>query len=156
MEINVTLIGQMITFILFVWFTKRFVWPPVITALKDRQAKIADGLAAAERGHEELARALESAQLTIKKSKDEAANFILEAKKQADVILDHARVQAREEGQRIIQQSHSEVKHMIAEAKEDLRQQVAAIALVGAEKILQSSVDSKTHQSMLEKLAEEI
>lgn len=156
MNINLTLIGQMITFALFVWFTKQFVWPPVMKALRDRQAKIADGLAAAERGHLELARALEEAALAIKKSKDEAGNIVLEAKKQSDMILDNARQQAREEGQRIIQQAHTEVQHMIAEAKEDLRKQVATIALAGAEKILQSSIDSSTHHAMLEKLAEEI
>ena len=156
MDINVTLLGQMITFILFVWFTKRFVWPPVITALKDRQAKIADGLAAAERGHEELAQALKEAAQTIKKSQEEAGRIILESKKQSDVILDQARQGAREEGQRIIQQTHAEVQHMIAQAKEELRKQVATIALAGAEKILQGSIDSTTHRGMLEKLAEEI
>lgn len=156
MNINLTLLGQMITFALFVVFTKQFVWPPIIKALKERQAKIADGLAAAERGHLELARALEESALAIKQSKDDAGNIILDAKKQSDVILDHARVQAREEGQRIIAQAHAEVQHMIAQAKEELRKQVASIALAGAEKILQSSIDSKSHQGMLEKLAEEI
>lgn len=156
MNINVTLFGQMITFILFVWFTKRFVWPPIIKALKDRQSKIADGLAAAELGHVELTQAREESKQIIKKSKDEAGNIILEAKKQSDVILDQARQFAREEGQRIIQQAHAEVQHMVAQAKEVLRKQVATIALTGAEKILESSIDSNVHQSMLEKLAEEI
>lgn len=156
MDINVTLFGQMITFLLFVWFTKRFVWPPVIKALKDRQSKIADGLAAAERGHVELAQALEEAKQMIKKTKDEAANIILEAKKQSDVVLDQARMLAREEGQRIIQQAHAEVQHMVMQAKETLRKEVATIALAGAEKILESSIDSNAHRGMLEKLAEEI
>lgn len=156
MDINVTLFGQMITFVLFVWFTKRFVWPPVIQALKDRQSKIADGLAAAERGHVELAQALEEANQMIKKTKEEAGNIILEAKKQSDVILDQARILAREEGQRIIQQAHAEVQHMVMQAKETLRKQVATIALAGAEKILESSIDSNVHRGMLEKLAEEI
>lgn len=156
MNINATLFGQMITFMLFVWFTKQYVWPPVIKALKDRQSKIADGLAAAERGHVELAEAQKDASFTIKKSKEEAGGIILDAKKQADVILDQARQNAREEGQRIIQQAHAEVQHMIAQAKEELRKQVAAIALVGAEKILQGSIDTTTHRNMLEKLAEEI
>jgi F-type H+-transporting ATPase subunit b len=155
-NINATLFGQMITFILFVWFTKRYVWPPVFKALKERQSKIADGLAAAERGHVELADALKEASLNIKKSKEEAGGIILDSKKQADVILDQARQNAREEGQRIIQQAHAEVQHMIAQAKEELRKQVAAIALAGAEKILQGSIDTSTHRGMLEKLAEEI
>lgn len=156
MDINVTLIGQMITFILFVWFTKQFVWPPVIRALKDRQAKIADGLAAAERGHVELAHAKEAATQAVNDSKNEAGRLVLEAKKQSDHILDQARQQAREEGQRIIQQAHAEIEHMIAEAKETLRKQIAGIVLVGAEKILESQINPALHQGLLDKLAQEI
>lgn len=156
MNINLTLFGQMITFILFVWFTKQFVWPPIVKALKDRQAKIADGLAAAERGHLELQQAQEQARLEIKRSKNEAADIILESKKQADTLLEHARQQAREEGRRIIQQAHAEVAHMVSEAKETLRKQVATIALQAAEKVLAHSIDPALHHKMLEELAQEI
>lgn len=156
MDINLTLLGQMITFIMFVWITKRFIWPPVIKALKDRQAKIADGLAAAEKGHLELSRAKELVAAEIKSSKEEGASIILEAKKQADAIVDHARQQAHDEGQRIIQQAHAEVEQMVLQAKESLRGQVASIAMVGAEKILGRSIDAGIHQSMLDKLAQEI
>lgn len=156
MNINVTLIGQMITFLLFVWFTKRYVWPPVIKALKERQAKIADGLAAAERGHLELSRAQEQIALQLKESKEAAAGIIVEAKKQADSIVDASRQQAHEEGVRIIQQARTEVEHMVQQAKEGLRQQVASIAMMGAEKVLERSIDPKAHQDMLKKLAQEI
>lgn len=156
MNINLTLIGQMITFILFVWFTKQFVWPPLILALKERQRKIADGLAAAERGHIELAQAKEQAIQQLKESKNEGANIIVEARKQADSIVDSARQQAREEGARIIEQAHSEVEHLVEQAKEGLRKQVATLAMFGAEKILEHSIDAKTHHDMLEKLAQEI
>ncbi|MBN9289360.1 MAG: F0F1 ATP synthase subunit B [Gammaproteobacteria bacterium 39-13] len=156
MNINVTLIGQMITFLLFVWFTKQFVWPPVIKALKERQAKIADGLAAAERGHLELSRAQEQVTAMLKEGKEAAAGIIVEAKKQADSIVDASRQQAHEEGVRIIQQAHLEVGQMVLQAKESLRKQVASIALVGAEKVLERTIDPKAHQDMLEKLAQEI
>lgn len=156
MDINLTLLGQMITFIMFVWITKRFIWPPVIKALKDRQAKIADGLAAAEKGHLELQRAKEQIALELKGSKEEGASIVLEAKKQADAIVDHARQQAHDEGQRIIQQAHAEVEQMVLQAKESLRSQVASIAMVGAEKILGRSIDAGIHQNMLDKLAQEI
>ena len=156
MNLNLTLLGQMTTFVLFVWITKRFVWPPIFQALKERQAKIADGLAAAEKGHAELARAKEQIALNLKQSKDEGATIVLEARKQADSIVDAARQQAHEEGQRIIQQSHAEVEQMVAQAKESLRKQIATIALFGAEKVLERSVDLNAHQQMLDKLAEEI
>jgi F-type H+-transporting ATPase subunit b len=155
-DINLTLFGQMITFVLFVWITKRFIWPPVIKALKDRQAKIADGLAAAEKGHLELQRAKEQIAVELKASKEEGAGIILEAKKQADTIVDHARQQAHDEGLRIITQAHAEVDQMVLQAKEALRGQVASLAMFGAEKILERSVDSGVHQNMLDKLAEEI
>lgn len=156
MNINLTLFGQMITFLLFVWFTKQFVWPPVIKALKDRQAKIAEGLAAAEKGHLELSLAKEQAQRLMQQGKTEAANIVSQAHKQSDAIVDAARRQAHEEGQRIITQAHSEVEHMIEQAKEGLRKQVSSIAIIGAEKVLGRSIDPATHQNMLDKLAQEI
>ena len=156
MDINATLVGQMITFGLFVWFTMRFVWPPLMKALKDRQAKIADGLAAAERGHLELAQAKEQIAQDLKQSKDDAANIIVAAKKQADILVDAARQQAHEEGQRIIQQAQAELDQLVANAKENLRKQVATIALFGAQKVLERSIDPNVHHDMLEKLAQEI
>jgi len=155
-NINLTLFGQMITFLLFVWFTKQFIWPPVIKALKDRQEKIADGLAAAEKGQVELLEAHEQKARLIKEGKQDASNIILEAKKQADGILDVARQHAREEGHRIIATAHAEIEHMVLQAKDQLRKQVATIALVGAEKVLERTIDVGIHQDLLEKLAQEI
>lgn len=155
-SINMTLIGQMITFLLFVGFTKKFVWPPMIRALKDRQAKIADGLAAAERGHMELARAKESALAEVKRAKEEAGHLLIDAKKQSDQIIDRARQKAHEEGLRIISQAQADIEQQVLQAKENLRRQVATIALFGAERVLEKAVDSTSHQAMLEQLAEEI
>ncbi len=156
MNINITLLGQMITFLLFVWFTKALVWPPVIKALKDRQAKIADGLAAAERGQLELVNALHQADLDIKEGKQQATNIIVESQKRADYLIDEARQKAHEEAQRIIEQAHAEIAQMVLDAKETLRKQVATLALFGAEKILERSIDGEAHHAMLEKFAEEI
>jgi F-type H+-transporting ATPase subunit b len=155
-SINLTLLGQMITFLLFVWFTKAFVWPPLIKALKERQEKIADGLAAAERGRQELVQAKEQNLLSLKKTIEEAADIIVTAKKQADNIIETARLQAKEEELRIIKQGHTEVEHMASQAKETLRKQVGALAIMGAQKILEHAVDEKAHNAMLEKLAQEI
>lgn len=156
MSINATLFGQMITFLLFVWFTKKFVWPPLVNALKERQTKIADGLAAAERGHVELCEAQAEIALLRKQAKEEAANITLDAQKQADAIVENARHQAREEGQRLILQARAEVEHMVNVARESLRKQVAGIALLGAEKILGHNIDLKAHNDMLDKLQMEI
>lgn len=156
MKINATLIGQMITFALFVWFTYRFVWPPIIKALKDRQSKIADGLAAAERGHVELEQSQAKAAQLLKEGKDQGAQIVLEAQKQADRIVDAARQQAHDEGLRIIQQAQAEVEHMIEQAREGLRKEIATIAMLGAQKVLEHSVDEQAHTAMLEKLAQEL
>lgn len=156
MSINLTLIGQMITFLLFVWFTKAFVWPPLIKALNDREEKIADGLAAAERGRQELTQATEQVALLLKKAREEATNIVVGAKKQADSIVEAARLQAKEEELRIIAQGHAEVDHLTAQAKETLRKQVANLALEGAERILQQTISPAAHSAMLEQLAQEI
>jgi F-type H+-transporting ATPase subunit b len=155
-SINLTLLGQMITFLLFVWFTQRFVWPPLMKALKDRQDKIAAGLAAAEKGHAALMEAEQKIASQLKDSKTTANEIISGAKKQADAIVDGARTNAHEEASRIIQQANAEVAHMVEEAKESLRKQVATLALRGAEKILSQAVDPATHQAMLDQLAKEM
>lgn len=156
MSINATLFGQMITFLLLVMFTKRFIWPPINKALVERQEKIADGLAAAERGHLELKRAQEESSNAIKEGQGKASKIILEAQKQADYIVDEARRKAHDEGQRIIEQAHNEVNQMVSEAKEALRKRVTEIALLGAEKLLEKNIDQASHTQMLDRLAQEI
>lgn len=156
MNINLTLLGQMITFILFIWFTKALVWPPIMKALKDREGKIADGLAAAEKGHLVLAEAQEQSEKSIKEGQEAASQIILEAQKQADHIVEAARQKAHEEGQRIIGQAHNEIENMVQEAREGLRQRFAEMTLLGAEKVLEKSIDPSVHQSMLNKLVQEI
>ena len=156
MNIGLTLIGQMITFLLFVLFTKRYVWPPLQKALQERQAKIVDGLAAAERGHHDLALAQEAAAKQIKTAKGEAAEILDGAKKQAASLIDTAKEQAREEGQRLLEKAEGDVEQMFTQAREQLRKQVANIAILGAEKVLERQVDEASNQALLDKLVNEL
>jgi len=156
MSINATLFGQMLTFALFVWFTMKFVWPPVMRALQERQDKIADGLAAAERGQQELKLAQEKATQQIRDAKDQAAEIIDHANLRAGHVVEESKIQARKEARHIIEQAHAEIVQEVNQAKEALRQQVAAIAISGAEKILERNIDEAANNELLQKLIEEI
>ena len=156
MNLNFTLVAQSIAFALFIWFTVRFIWPPLLAAIEERQTKIADGLAAADKG----ARSLEEAQLRIQTMVEEArvqARQILDqAQTRAGGIVDEARVSADQERERIIQSARADVDQQINKARDELRGQVAAIAVAGAEKILAREIDPRTHHDLLNKLAEQI
>ncbi len=152
MSITITLLGQMITFALFVWFTMRFVWPPVTKALEERQARIAEGLAAGERGHRDLELARESVKNHLKEAKIECQHLIEAAKKQAHHLLEQAKVQAKEFNERQKIQSESEIEVMVQQAKDELRSQVADLALLSAEKILAKKIDDQTHHEMVDAL----
>lgn len=156
MSINMTLIGQMITFLLFVYFTKRFVMPHVQVALADRQQKIADGLAAAERGHRDLELAQESATKKIKSAKKDAEKLIEEAKTHAIQIIENAKEDAQKENERLKAKAQSDLELMAAQAQEALRKQAAALALFGAEKILAKNIDEAANQELLNDLIKEI
>ena len=156
MSITITLLGQMITFGLFVWFTMRFVWPPVTKALQERQARIAEGLAAAERGHRDLELAQESAKKHLKDAKTQCHDLIEDAKKQAQYIIDLAKMQTKELTDRQKLQAQSEIEVMVQQAKDVLRTQVAEIAVLGAEKILGKNIDDNTHHGMVDALIEEL
>lgn len=156
MNIGVTLFGQMITFLLFVMITKRYIFPPLQQALAQRQAKIADGLAAAQRGHHDLALAQASAIKQIKEAKQSALQIVDEAHKQASALIDAAKQQAQEDRHLLLQKSHSEVEQMVAQAKESLRHQVSTLALLGAEKILSRHIDKAANEELLNKLVDEL
>jgi len=155
-NINATLLGQMITFALFVWFTMKFVWPLVSTALEERQAKVADGLAAAERGHRDLELSQTKAKDTLREAREEITRLTDVARSNADQILEQAKVKAAEEAKRTIARSQEEVSRMVLEAKQQLQSEVAALAVLGAERILARSIDASIHNDMLEKLAKEL
>lgn len=156
MDINLTLIGQAIAMAVFVWFCMKYVWPLLLAMIEERQQKIADGLAAADKGN----RALEDAQLRIQAMVDEAraqARGILDqAQSRANGIVEEARSAADQERDRIIQSGKAEVDQQINRARDELRGQVAAIAVAGAEKILAREIDPRTHQDLLTKLAAQI
>lgn len=156
MSINATLIAQLITFALFVWFTMRYVWPPLNQALEERQAKIADGLAAAERGHRELDLAQERVKDELKQAKAQSAQIIENANRRADQMIEDAKSQARIEGQRLVDQAKAEILREVEQAKSALRQQVGAIAIYGAEQILAKEIDESANSDILNKLIEKI
>jgi F-type H+-transporting ATPase subunit b len=155
-NITATLIGQMLFFVVFVAFTMKFVWPLITTAMAERQKKIADGLAAADRAAHSLELAQEKAAAALREAKAEAGRIIELANKRAAEIVDEGKQQARTEGERILTAAKAEVDQEAHRAREQLRKQVSALAVAGAEKILAKSVDQKSHSDLLEKLAAEL
>ena len=156
MDINMTLIGQTIAMIVFVWFCMKFIWPPLLEAIEERQEKIAEGLAAADKGQESL-----------EKATAEATGIIEDARKQATTILDQANARANEivaegksdgvkERERQLSAAKAEIEQEANRAREELRGQVSAIAIASAEKILDREIDSKQHEDILGKLAAEL
>jgi F-type H+-transporting ATPase subunit b len=156
MNINATLIGQSISFIFFVWFTMKFVWPPIMSALEERKKKIADGLAAAERGKHEQALAEQRATEVIAEAKQEASNIIAQAQKRANEIVEEAKETARTEGDRIVASANAEIEQEVNRAKESLRGQVVSIAVAGAGKVLKREIDAKAHDDLLQDLVSQI
>lgn len=153
MNLNYTIFGQMLAFALFVAFCMKYVWPPLIHAISDRQRRIADGLNAAEKAKADLADAQAQVKHEIDAAKAQAAQLIEQANRRAAQLIEEARVQAAAEGERIRQQSQEAVDNDIHQAREALRQQVAALAVEGAEKILNQQVDANAHDAMLKQLA---
>ena len=156
MNINLTLIGQSITFFVFVWFCLKFVWPPIMGALEERTKKIADGLAAAERGAHEKELAEKKATATIADAKTQAQEILAQAQKRSNEIVDEAKDTAKAEGDRLVVAAQAEIDLEINRAKEQMREQVVAIAIQGAEKILKREVDQAAHSNALKELASQI
>lgn len=156
MNINATLIGQAISFIFFVWFCMKFVWPPIMSALEERKKKIADGLAAAERGKHEQELAEQRAKEVIGEAKQEASNIIAQAQKRASEIVDEAKETARAEAERIVAAANAEIEQEVNRAKEHLRGQVVSIAVAGAGKVLNREIDDKAHNDLLSDLVSQI
>lgn len=153
MNINSTLIGQSIAFAIFVVFCMKFVWPPLVAAIAERQRKIADGLNAAEKAKADLVSAEQAAEKELVAAKAKAASLIEQANRNANQMIEDAKVQAHAEGERIRQQAREAIDQEINQAREKLRSQVAELAVLGAEKILQEKVNQEAHASMLNQLA---
>ena len=156
MNINATMLGQMIAFAFFVWFCMKYVWPPLTAALAERQKRIAEGLEAADKASRDLEQAQEKVAEQLNEAKAQAANIIDQANKRATQIVEEAKEQGREEGQRMIAGAQAEIEQEVNRAKEQLRAQVARIAISGAEKILEASIDEAAHAKLTEKLAESL
>ena len=156
MNINLTLIGQTITFMVFVWFCMKFIWPPLVKALEERKQKIADGLAAAERGQREQHLAEERAAEKLKEAKAQAQEILNQAQKRASEIVDEAKGTARVEGERIITAAQAEIEQEANRAREALRAQVAELAVAGAGKILKREIDAKAHEDLLNDLVAQL
>lgn len=152
MSINATLIGQMITFALLVWFTMKYVWPPIMQALEERKKKISEGLAAAEKGQHAMELAEKRATSVLREAKDQAADIVSLAQKRAGELVEESKQSAREEGERIVTAAKSEIDREIQKAKEGLRQQVATLAVGAAEQILKQEVDRTKHKEIIDNL----
>ena len=156
MSMNLTLIGQTIAFAVFVWITMRYIWPPIAEALSERQKTIAGGLAAAERASHDLELAQKRVVDELRAAKEEAAALVEDARQRAAKMVDEAKEDARAEGEKLKEAARSEIELEVNRAKEELRVQVAALAVEGAERILERSVDEQAHSELLGKLAAEL
>ena len=156
MNINFTLIAQAIAFAVLIWFTVKFVWPPLLNAIETRQKEIADGLAAASEGKNSLAVAAKQSEVTLNEAKQKASEIIGQAEKRGSQIVEEAKGTAKTEGDRILAGAKAEIDQEVNRAKEGLRAQVSSLAIAGAEKILRKEIDAKAHSEMLSKLAAEL
>ena len=156
MNINMTLIGQSITFAIFVWFCMKFIWPPIVSALEARRKQIADGLAAADRGKHELELASKRASETLLDAKQRASDIIAQAEKRAMQIVEETKGIAKEEGDRMITSAKAEIEQESHRAREVLRGEVAALVVAGASKVLRREVNAQAHADLLEAIKNEL
>lgn len=156
MNINLTLIGQMVAFVGFVVFCMKYVWPPLLAAMQEREQKIADGLAAADRANHDLELAQEKAVERLREAKTEASGIIDSANRRASQIVEEAKDAAQVEADRVKASAHAEIEQETNRAREQLRAQVAALSLAGAEKVLGKAVDRNAHAELVDQLASEL
>ena len=156
MNINLKLIGQMIAFVCFVMFCMKYVWPPILAAMAEREKKISDGLAAADRASHDLELAKEKAVERLKEAKHEAAGIVDAANKRGNQIVEEAKGVAVVEADRVKASAQAEIEQETNRAREQLRGQVAALSLAGAEKVLGAAIDQEAHSELVEKLAAEL
>ena len=156
MSINATLFVQAIVFLILVWFTMTFVWPPIAKALDERAQKIADGLAAADRAKTELAAADQRVKQELAAASNEAATRLADAERRAQAIIEEAKARANDEGNKIVAAARAEAEQQAIQAREALREQVAALAVKGAEQILRKEVNAGVHADLLNRLKTEL
>ena len=156
MDLNATLLGQMITFALLVIFTMKFIWPPLIKALEERQKKIADGLAAAERGEHELELAQRKVAEQLREAKLQAAKIVEQADKRGAQIVEQAKEQARQESERLLGIAREEAQQEKARVRSELTSEFAKMVVIGTEKILSRHIDVAANNSMIDQLIAEV
>ena len=156
MNPNITLLGQMISFAILIWFTVKFIWPPLTKAIEERQQKIAEGLAAADNAQKNLAQSQDKANEALKEARVKANEIIEQAHQRANQIIDQAKNDAIAEANRQKAVAEAEIVAAANRAKEDLRKHVSALAVTGAEKLLRREIDANAHKALLDELAAEI
>lgn len=156
MNVNATIIGQLITFWILIWFVMKYVWGPITSMMDARSKRIADGLAAGERGKHELELASKRGSEVLHEAKQKASEIIAQAEKRASEIVEAGKADAKTEGDRLLAGAKAEIEQEVHRAKEGLRQQVADLAVAGAEKILRREVDAKAHAELLTTIKNEL
>ena len=156
MDINMTLIGQTIAMIVFVWFCMKYIWPPILNAIEERQKQIEEGLAAADRGEEALVSARQEAEGIIAEARQQATTILDQANARANEIVADGKAAGERERERQLTAAAAEIEQESSRAREALRGEVSAVALAGAEKILNREIDAKAHDDILGKLAEQL
>lgn len=156
MNLNLSLLAQAIVFAAFIWFTAKFIWPPLMRAIEARQKTIADGLAAADQGRRSLEQSTRQAEDAVSQARGRAGEILAQAEKRAAQLIDEARSAAKEEGNREKAAAKAEIAQEASRAREQLRDQVAALAVAGAEKILRREVDAKAHADLLEAIKRQL
>ena len=156
MDINLTLIGQTIAMIVFVWFCMKFIWPPILEALEERQKQIEEGLAAADKSQEKLVQAQAEADEIVKEARQQATGILDQAHARANEIVAEGKADGVKERERQLAAAKAEIEQETNKAREELRGQVSAIAIASAEKILSREIDGKAHEDILGKLAQEL
>jgi F-type H+-transporting ATPase subunit b len=152
MNLNFTMVAEIIAFALFIWFCMKVVWPPLLRAIETRQKTIADGLAEAERGRSSLADAQKQTEVILKEARGRAQEILAVAEKSASQRIEESKSQAKSEGERLVTAAKAQIDQEVQSAKQQLREQVATLAVAGAEKILRREVDAKAHADMLNQL----
>jgi len=155
-NLNATLFAQLVVFFILAWVTMQFIWPPIVKALDERAKKIADGLAAAERGKHDLALATKRSTESLREGKEKAAELIANAEKRAAQVIEEAKVAAKAEADRIVAGAQAEIDQEAVRAKEQLREQVSALVVAGAEKILRREINAQAHADILATIKQDL
>ena len=156
MNFNFTLVGQLLAFVLFVWFCMKYVWPPMLKILEEREKEIADGLNAASEGRRELEEANARKEEILGEAKKEAADLVSQANQRANQLVEEAKTSAQEEAEKIKVSAQNDIEQSAKRAREELRSEVATLAVAGAEKILNSEIDEKKNSELIDELTKEL